>query len=60
MPEFAVVGENNNRVLLGEWPKLLVLGGQTTLLTMKLLSLDSDTNPHTSVLLIEIFSMGGK
>ena len=60
MPEFVVVGENDNGVLLGEWPKLSMSGGLTPLLTLKLLSLDSDANPDTHVLLIVVFSVEGK
>ena len=60
MPEFVVVGENDNRVSLREWPKLFMSGDLTPLLTLKLLSLDSDADPDTSVLLTVIFSMEGK
>ena len=60
MSEFVAVGENNNGVLLGEWPKLLMSGDLTPLLIQKLLSLDSDTYPDTSVLLIVVFSVEGK
>ena len=60
MPEFVAVGENDNGVSLREWPKLLMSGNLTSLLTLKLLSLDSDTDLDTSVLLIVIFFMEGK
>ena len=60
MPEFVAVGENVIRVLLGEWPKLLMSGDLTPFLTQKLLSLDSYTYPDTSVLLIIVFSVEGK
>ena len=60
MPEFVAVGENDNGVLLGEWPKLLMSGDLTPLFTLKLMSLDSDADPDTSVLLIVIFSVERK
>ena len=49
MPEFVAVGENGSGVLLGEWRKLLMSGDLTPLLNLKLLSLDSDTDPDTYV-----------
>ena len=57
MPEFVAVGENDNGALLGEWALLLMSDDLTPLLTLKLLSLDSDTDPDTSVLLNVIFSV---
>ena len=55
MSEFVAVGDKDNGVLLGEWPKLLMSGDLTPMLTLKLLYLDSDTYPDTSVLLIVAF-----
>ena len=47
--ECLLVAENDNGVLLGECPELLTSGGLTPLLTLKLLSLYSNTNPDTSL-----------
>ena len=55
MSEFVAVGDKDNGVLLGEWPKWFMSGDPTPMLTLKLLSLDSDTYPDTSVLLIVAF-----
>ena len=43
-----------------EWLKFLMSGNLTDLLTLRLLFLDSDTDPDISVLLIVIFSMKRK
>ena len=55
MLEFVAGGENNNGVLLGDWPKLLMSDHLERLLTLKIFSLDSETDTDTSVALIVIF-----
>ena len=60
MAEFVAIGENENGALLEEWSNLLMPSELTLLFILKLLSLDSDTDLETSVLLIVIFCVEGK
>ena len=60
VPEYVAARENDNGILLGEYPKLLISGDLTPLLSLKLLFVDSGTDLDTSVVLVVIFSVEGK